>query len=175
MEWRPMIHRETIRSIDIDQIHVGERFRESISDDRIVALADSISDIGLQMPISVRFIDSMVIDGEENLNVPVLITGRTRLLAAQKLGWQYIDCFIVKSDDLDAQLWEIAENLHRVDLTKDERDRHIRRYAELLEQKETTKIHVGHFGTPEIDYKKPPSQTKGTARKIADATGLSKK
>ena len=32
--------------------------------------------------------------------------------------------------------WEIAENLHRVDLTKEQRDAHIRRYAELLEAKE---------------------------------------
>ena len=31
---------------------------------------------------------------------------------------------------------EIAENLHRVDLTKEERDKHIRRYAELLEIKQ---------------------------------------
>jgi hypothetical protein len=35
---------------------------------------------------------------------------------------------------LRAQLvWELAENLHRLDLTKDQRDHHIRRYAELLE------------------------------------------
>ena len=64
-----MIHRETIRSIDIDQIHVGERFRESISDDRIVALADSISDIGLQMPISVRFIDSIHVVSKPDVKV----------------------------------------------------------------------------------------------------------
>jgi hypothetical protein len=32
-----------------------------------------------------------------------------------------------------AEMWEIAENLHRLDLTKEQRDDHIRRYAELLE------------------------------------------
>ena len=32
-------------------------------------------------------------------------------------------------------MWEISENLHRADLTKDERDNHNRRYAELLEKR----------------------------------------
>jgi hypothetical protein len=79
------------------------------------------------------------------------------------------------ADDIDVRLWEIAENLHRVDLTKDERDRHIRRYAELLEQREreATKNPVPQSAAMEIGYKKPPPRKKGVARQIADATGLS--
>jgi hypothetical protein len=37
-------------------------------------------------------------------------------------------------------MWEIAENLHRLDLTKDQRDEHIRRYAELLQQRSQRQV-----------------------------------
>lgn len=68
-------------------------------------------------------------------------------------------------------MWEIAENLHRAGLSKEQRDEHIRRYAELLATRE--EIQVGQNVQPEIGYKKPPPQTKGVAQQIADETGLS--
>jgi len=128
--------RRDIESLGIDAIHIGERMRPVADDSRVAALASSIKDIGLQTPISVRFVDSVTIDGEEVSHVPVLIAGRNRLEAARQLGWERIDCFILAADDIEAQLWEIAENLHRVGLTKEERDIHIRRYAELLTERE---------------------------------------
>ena len=40
----------------------------------------------------------------------------------------------IRDDDaLKAEVWELAENLHRCDLTKEQRDEHIRRYGEVLE------------------------------------------
>lgn len=58
-----------------------------------------------------------------------------RLAAAKALEWSHIDCLEVEDDPISAELWEIVENLHRCDLTKDQRDQHIRRYAVLLEER----------------------------------------
>lgn len=56
---------------------------------------------------------------------------------------------------------------------KDERDKHIRRYAELLKERETVeaaKIQVKQSAAPEIGYKKPPPQKRGIASQIAAET-----
>lgn len=58
------------------------------------------------------------------------------------------------------------------DLTKEQRDEHIRRYAELLEARAA--IPVVQNEPVEIGYGKPPVRPKGIARQIADETGLSK-
>ena len=65
----------------------------------------------------------------------MLVAGRRRLAAAQSLGWSHIDCLEVDDNAVEAEMWEIAENLHRLDLTKEHRDEHIRRYADLLESR----------------------------------------
>lgn len=157
-------------AISLDDIEIGERHR-ALSGDAVERLALSMGEIGLKQPISIRIADDVMIDGKACDGVPVLVTGAHRLAAAKKLGWTQIDCIEVEDDPIAAELWEIAENLHRCDLTKAERDAHIRRYAELLAERE---IQVAQIATPEIGYKKPPPQTKGVARQIADATGLSK-
>lgn len=68
-------------------------------------------------------------------------------------------------------MWEIAENLHRLDLTKDQRDEHIRRYTELLATQRAAK--------PDnmSDFKKPGAGrgNKGIAAEIAAETGLSQR
>ena len=69
-------------------------------------------------------------------------------------------------------MWEIAENLHRVDLTKEERDKHIRRYAELLETKNLQSPQSAAFESKREDGR--GHRKKGTAGQIADQTGLSK-
>ena len=68
---------------------------------------------------------------------------------------------------LKAELWELAENLHRCDLTKEQRDEHIRRYAELIEARIVTQV------APVLPRGR--GQPKGLARQIADETGLSTK
>jgi ParB family chromosome partitioning protein len=159
-------------SIRVDDIVIGERHR-TLSDDAVGRLSASLREIGLRQPISVRIVEEMVVDGDLTAGVPVLVAGAHRLAAAKLLGWSHIDCIEVDDDEIQAELWEIAENLHRLDLTKEQRDEHIRRYAELLEARKVTEIQVPQNAAPEIGYGKPPPQTKGTARQIADETGLS--
>jgi ParB-like chromosome segregation protein Spo0J len=153
-------------SVSIDSIEVGERHR-ALSAEAVARLAESMKEIGLRQPISIRVVDLMVIDGRECEGVPVLVTGHHRLAAANRLGWANIDCIEVDDDALKAELWEIAENLHRLDLTKEQRDEHIRRYAELLEMQ--TRI------VPQSAEQMPRSKGRpiSVTRKVANATGLS--
>ncbi len=110
----------------------------------------------------------MVIDGQEVEGVPVLVAGRHRLEAAKRLGWSHIDCVEVDDDPVSAEMWEIAENLHRLDLTKDQRDEHIRRYAELLLERDSRIV-------PQTAEQIPAQRgrPKSIATKVAEATGLS--
>lgn len=160
-----------IQPVSVDDIQIGERHR-ALSDEAAQKLAASMESIGLRHPINIRIVDEMEIDGEIISGVPLLVAGRHRLAAARLLGWSHIDCVEVDDDAIAAELWEIAENLHRLDLTKEQRDQHIRRYAELLEAR--AQIPVVQNEPVEIGYGKPPQRPKGIARQIADETGLSK-
>lgn len=147
-------------------IEIGERHR-ALCDDSVARLAASIADIGLRHPITVRVVDEMMVDGHLTSGVPVLVAGAHRLAAAKTLGWQHIDCIEIDDDPVTAELWELAENLHRLDLTKEQRDEHIRRYAELLgrqRQVDGPMVHKPQGGRPQ-----------SVATEIAEKTGISRK
>jgi len=98
-----------------------------------------------------------------------------RRSARKRLGWARIDCIEIEDNALTAELWEIAENLYRCDLTKEQRDEHIRRYAELLEAQEAAVISQQSASKLKTDANpKGAGRSEGTASKIARATGLSK-
>lgn len=67
-------------------------------------LAESIREIGLIHPITIT-------------EAGVLVSGRQRLEAVKSLGWKTVPAFVVEDDDLKNRLYEIDENLRRVDLT----------------------------------------------------------
>ena len=146
-------------AVFVEAVQVEQRLR-SLSSIKVELLTESMGEIGLQQPISIWSPD---------LDTAVLVAGLHRLEAAKKLGWDEIDCVYVDMDETTREMWEIAENLHRVDLTKEERDKHIRRYAELLKIK-----------------RKPPKGGQddrvsdiggrghiGIAQQVSDATGVS--
>ncbi len=160
-------------SIRVDDIEIGKRHR-ALSDDAVKRLAASLKDIGLRQPISVRIVDEMLVAGELTAGVPVLVAGAHRLAAAKLLGWDRIDCLEVEDDPISAEMWELAENLHRMDLTKEQRDEHIRRYAELLEARRE----VQSRQNVAIESKRDDGRghrPEGVAAQIAKDTGLSKR
>lgn len=156
-------------SLRTDDIQVGERHR-ALSTDAVDRLAASMRDIGLRQPISVRIVDEMMVDGDLTAGVPILVAGAHRLAAAKALGWTHIDCIEVEDDPISAELWEIAENLHRCDLSKEQRDAHIRRYAELLEKRRAEVIVTPLAQQSQRAVGRPKSITQ----EIADNTGLSR-
>lgn len=160
-----------ISAFKVDEIYVGPRHRE-VNEAEVGRIAESIRAIGLQSPPAVRIVDKVEIEGEDVYGVPVLIYGLHRLRAVQSLGRSTIDCNLLDVDDDEAEMIEIAENLHRSDLTKDERYAQVRRYAELLEKKRSLQSpQVGEVeGSKREDGR--GHRHKGVVTEVAEQTGL---
>lgn len=134
---------------------VGERRPiDSVTVDR---LATSIEKIGLQHPITVRYDPTFVgPDMDPERDEPgghILIAGLHRLEAVKLLGWKEVNCINVEDwDERTARLWEIAENLHRADLTVQQRADQIAEWIRLTEEgisaQNAPKIKTGR-GRPE--------------------------
>jgi ParB-like chromosome segregation protein Spo0J len=114
----------------VDGVTIGDRRREADTG-KVSVLAESMGALGLQQPITVR-----VVPDENGVNDVLLVTGLHRLKAAEKLGWDQIDALEVDLDDIDCQLWEIAENLHRAELTALQRSEQIAEWSRLMAAKQ---------------------------------------
>lgn len=96
------------------------RGRRPLDQKAVTTIASSVKEIGLKTPISVRKIKRKSSDGDWEYPW-ILVAGRHRLAAAKKLGMKQIEVIDVGGDDIDASMWEIAENLHRAELSAQER------------------------------------------------------
>lgn len=114
-----------IEQVFVDGVDVGERLRP-LHEPTVERLVESMGRLGLLQPITVYTPDN---------NRIVLVAGYHRLEAARRLEWDEIDCIFVSADEIECQLREIAENLHRAELTALERDDHVARWVELVEAK----------------------------------------
>src|ERR1700720_3094086 len=115
---------DIIMSLSVDDIIVPEGRREA-KPAEVKKLADSIKEIGLKHPITVR-------RGRDNTYV--LVAGRHRLEAFRKLGEEFIPSLITSMSKAEARKWEISENLHRCDLTKIERSELLAEWVLLTEE-----------------------------------------
>lgn len=151
-----------IEFLDVDAIETHGRLRE-LRDEGVDMLVGSLEAVGLRTPISVRYYDerpASVPPGETD-DALILMTGAHRLAAAKRLGWEKIECFVYyDGDEIDAQLWEIAENLHRAELTALERDEQVALWV---------KLNRGRIVT-DCDNSKPGP--KGAERKAAKELGI---
>ena len=122
-----------LQQFDVSAIEVHGRLR-AIKEAGVEAVAASLASIGLRTPISVRYFEERPegMPPGETADAVVLLTGAHRLEAAKRLGWDKIECFVYfDGDEVDAQLWEIAENLHRSELTALERDEQVALWVKL--------------------------------------------
>jgi ParB-like nuclease domain len=103
-----------VTSIEINSIQLGDTHRACVQSD-VDAVADSITRIGLQTPVTV----------DKNNR---LITGYVRYRAFCQLGLERIDCFTVEDHEA-ARLWNLSENLHRSDLPALEKSEAIAAWA----------------------------------------------
>lgn len=79
--------------------------------EKIAALAESFETLGQRVPISVR----RNWDAKEERQYEI-IAGRHRHRAAAQLDWFMIDCVIESGSEIDAELWQVSENLHRTQM-----------------------------------------------------------
>lgn len=113
--------------IDIRQNEHARKINQAA----VETLAESMKNIGLQSPITVRkqkiFVNCIPKEGYG------IICGQHRFEAARVLGWTDIDCFISDADETTCRMIEISENLHRAELTALERDQLVAEWVELVE------------------------------------------
>lgn len=122
----------------IDDIIVAETHR-GLDRSAVNRLAESIEQIGLRHPITVR----------EKGDKYHLIAGRHRLEACRKLGREHVPAIIVKMTNDEARLWEIAENLHRADLKKLERDEQVAEWVKITDRLSAQSVQKATGGRPE--------------------------
>jgi ParB family chromosome partitioning protein len=111
--------------IRVKKIRIRGKHRPLVSK-QVKVIADSMSKIGLNTPITVR----------ETSKGPVLITGQHRLAAAKSLGWRRIDCVVMKGDKIERQLWALAENLHRAELDRLQRAESVKKWQKLIRRRD---------------------------------------
>lgn len=147
------IRSQEIEAIAVDLIGIPGG-RRQVSQDAVASIAQSMKTIGLRTPITVRQIND---SGDVEL-----ITGGHRLAAAKSLNWDRIDCLVSDCDQVEAELWEISENLHRSDLTALERSEQISRWVELAKLRKPSAV-MGGKGV------------RGGARQVARELGVDEK
>jgi ParB-like chromosome segregation protein Spo0J len=113
-----------VERVPVIGIEVGARHRAP-DPATVSAIAESMKLIGQLQPITVY----------EKDGVAHLIAGLHRVLAASSIGMDEIEAVFVTGDDIDQELREISENLHRSELTALERDGHVARWIELTDAK----------------------------------------
>lgn len=99
-----------IRMTDIrlSELNIRKDLDAGTEDSRLEDLADSIREKGLLSPLIVR---------RRSDGTYELVAGQRRFLACQKLGWESIPAIIRDiSDDTDATILSLIENVHRADL-----------------------------------------------------------
>lgn len=104
-------------ALRVDQIDAGNRLR-IVDPEKVEALKSSISEIGLRTLIAVT--GDRRADGDPSIRVR-LVAGAHRLEAMRQLGREHVGVVFEDGDDLDAELWEIDENLIRAELTPADR------------------------------------------------------
>jgi ParB/RepB/Spo0J family partition protein len=116
-----MIRRGPIQKLPVNDIVVTpDRWRQP-THQQIEAMRESLRENGLLTPIGVRLVNREC----------RVVHGATRLAAARAEGWPEVDVQMLEGSDVEAEMAEIAENVHRGELTRLERDRQLARYAEL--------------------------------------------
>lgn len=101
--------KEFRRNVPIEDISTSpNQPRQIFNDIDLQELADSIDEVGLLQPITVRKLDNLKY---------ALIAGERRLRAHQLLKKNVIEAIIIDVNDEEASLLTLAENLKRQDLT----------------------------------------------------------
>ncbi|ASP70421.1 hypothetical protein CDO28_01850 [Sinorhizobium meliloti] len=160
-------------ALRVDQIEMGYRLRE-VDPEKVAAIKASIEELGLRTPISV--VGSWKAgDGYYDVK---LVAGAHRLEAMKQLGRDYIAAIIRDEDDLDAELWEIDENLCRAELTPADRALFVFRRKEiyLMKHPDTANGATGN-GRPKLRQlgEATVDEPKRFTAATAEATGQSER
>lgn len=161
--------------VRIDLIDSIGRLRE-VDLQKVAALKASIEEIGLHTPIYVTG-PRAGSDDEARPRVR-LVAGAHRLEAMRQLGREWIGAYYYDGDDLDAELWEIDENLCRAELTPADRALCVFRRKEIYLMKHPETAHGAVGNGREKSRQLGDStgeETKRFTTATAEATGQSER
>lgn len=113
--WLGPNHR--LESISVDLI--DPRWYDIEDEEFMDVLADSIHDIGLVNPITVK--EHTVVRGEKEEARYEVVSGLKRLAAVRRNGRCEVSAFVIRENPKKERLIAIADNLHRRELTVEER------------------------------------------------------
>ena len=154
-----------VRSVGLSGIASLPR-RRAVRPDVVEALAQSMRDVGLINPITLR--------PREGLGF-YLIAGRHRYEAARKLKWEGIPAIVLEGiDAVEAELREIDENLIRADLSPAEQAAHHKRRKELYEKRHPETKHGGDRKSSTGKSKPQNADLKSYTEDAAEKTGKSR-
>jgi ParB/RepB/Spo0J family partition protein len=113
-----------VKDIPIDQVLILAGRRLTVAE-KVASMAESIDHSGLIHPITVR--------ETTHSTVFILVAGRHRLDAFRRLGRDRIPALVMPAatTEVEARTAEIAENLHRAELTALQRNQQIAEWREL--------------------------------------------
>lgn len=156
--------------IPLTEIQVGKRLRP-LRESAVVELMDSIGQIGLQNPISVK---NFIVKRPGNSDGVAfrLIAGLHRMEACKRLGWEEIEATPTPLSEDEAILWEIDENLCRADLTELERGEHLAKRKDLYESLHPETRRSGNIG-PQRQF--VATETASFSEDTAERIGIDKR
>ena len=158
--------RHRLQGCNIDDILIKPS-RRPLDEVVLGELIESIRAIGLLYPPTIMIRNDVMIDDELVDGVPILVAGRHRLEAWRRLGNYTISCVVLDISDLEAEMMEISENLHRAELTALQRDEQIARWIELTKTKReaTAADQVSAQSAPKVTGR-PESGINAAAREL---------
>jgi ParB family transcriptional regulator, chromosome partitioning protein len=151
------------KQLSLSQILIGPRQRP-IDRDYAAVIGASMKEHGQLQPIVVRATPAAQ-------NPYTLVIGGHRCTGAEIHGIEMLDAIVVKANGADAQLLELAENLHRRDLSVLDRAYFVQAYRDLWESK-YGKINQGGDQSAKFALWSEENR-KGYSQAVADRLGLS--
>jgi ParB family transcriptional regulator, chromosome partitioning protein len=125
-----MTGRRAYQSVHISAIEVPDG-RRPLDEATVVALMESVELIGLQAPVTIRLVSE---DGGKIVRY-ILAAGAHRLEACRRLRWKSVPAIVWEDwGEREARLAEIAENLHRHELSELERSKQVAEWIALTER-----------------------------------------
>ncbi|MDR3187803.1 MAG: ParB/RepB/Spo0J family partition protein [Prevotellaceae bacterium] len=104
----PPVKSELVKEIPLSEIEPNpQQPRTSFDEDSLGELADSIRQLGIIQPITVRAVDK---------NRYQIISGERRYRASKQLGYETIPAYVREANDNDSLLMALIENIQRTDL-----------------------------------------------------------
>lgn len=119
-----------LATIPLDLIEDGQRLRD-LSEATVVALVNSIGDVGLLNPITVY--PRKLFRGGNQIDGYGLVAGLHRKVACERLGLVEIEANVVELGDLERQIAECDENLCGTQLSPSDRARFTKRRKDAYE------------------------------------------